>query len=397
MIQKYCAAGAMALAVVLSAAAPAAANGPTCRALGSAGIQIDGMLGDWSRIRAHRVSGGDGSFAVRCAHDAHRLYLSVNVRDGHVIRFRNTAPRRNDHLTVKLWVGSARHAITLRLFPGVNKIKPRRFWNGHRVPRDVRIEDTMQRNGWSAEVSIPFRRIRGLHKLIPGVSAHIVYADYDIGIGRKQRAFRGTLRLPGAAAQMRAFLRTTKLSRGQVRIDRLVNVNSDRAPERVVVGGKIVGVISDSFSYMNLPVRSAKDIAKVRLVDLAGRGRYAIVAQYRQYGGKGSRDVVGVWYVRDSGNIERVLAFEVRVQQGNKVLRNNWKLTRPGRNRRLRHRRRRGHDVVVTAGKATNWDEDSYFLKPSRDVNPILLPWSDDKSSVYVFRGTRVSVAKKTR
>lgn len=396
MIQKYCAAVTAAATCLLVWVAPAAANGPTCIKLGSAGIQIDGMLGDWSRIRAYRASSGDGGFAVRCAHDGRRLYVSVNVRDGHVIRFRNTVARRNDHLTLKLWAQSPRRAIKLRLFPGVDKIKPRRFWNGRRLPRGVRVEDTRQRRGWSAELVIPFRRIPGLHSRLPGVSAHIVYADYDIGRGRKQRVFRGQLRLPGAEAQMRAFLRATKLSRGQIRINRLVNVDSNRTPERVIVGGKIVGVIGDSFTYMTLPVAKAKDIAKVRVLDLAGRGRYAILAQYRQYGANGSRDVVGVWYVRDSGNIERVVAFEVRVQQGNKVLQNKWKLTRPGKHRRLR-RRRRGYDIVVTAGKATNWDEDSYFLKPSRDVNPILLPWSDDKASVYVFRGTKVTIAKKIR
>jgi len=370
----------------------------TCTTVKANQIQVDGMLDDWSGVRRHQIGrrGADGSFVLRCAIDGRRLYLSLNVRDEHVIRFRNTKPARNDHVTLKLTVPGSK-AISLRLFPGVDKVKPRRFWAGRRVPRDVKIEDTLQKRGWSVEITIPFRRMRGLTKMTPALIANIVLRDYDIGRGKRRTTFADKLTFPGAAAQMRSFLRAAKLTRRQITLDKLVNMNSKRGPERVLVGGNVVGVLGDSFNYMRLPVRTARDVKKVRVVDLAGKGRHAIIVEYRQFGAGGSRDIVGVWYASDSGSINRVLAFEVRQQKGSNILRNTWKLTRPGKNRRLRRRRRRGRDIVVKAGKATGWDEDNYFIRPSRDVNPILLPWSDDTSSVYYFTGTRANVAKKTR
>ncbi len=382
----------------LGAAGAAQAKPRTCSKITGNEISVDGMLDDWSSVRAHQVGRrrSDASFKMRCAHDGRRLFLSFHIRDGHVIRFKNTVPGKNDHLIVKLRVGNSRRSVNLRLFPGVDKIKPRRFWSKRRVPRDVKIEDTMQQRGWSVEIIIPFRRLAGLTKFSPNISADIVYKDFDIGHGKKQVAFRDKLQFPGAASQLRGFLRSTKLRRSQIHTDKLVNVDSKRGPERVVIGGLYVGVISDSFTYMRLPAQSKKDVKSVRVIDLAGKGRHAILAEYRQHGNGGSRDVVAVWYVMNSGKIRRVLAFEVRKAKGGNVLANKWKLTRPGKHRRIR-RRRRGYDILVTAGKAKGWDEDNYFIAPSRDVNPILLPWSDDTSSVYTFSGTRANVAKKTR
>lgn len=379
------------------AAAGQRADAAPCATIGANQIQVDGMLGDWSSVRAHQVGrrAADASFKLRCAHDGSRLLLAFHIRDDHVIRFRNTQPARNDHLIVKLWTGNPRRAIQLQLFPGVDKIQPVRRWAGGRVPRDVRIEDTLQRDGWSAEVVIPFRRLQGLSKFSPGVRAEIVYRDFDIGRGKRRTEFRELLQFPGAAAQLRAFLAAAKLHHTDIRSDRLINVDSRPGPERVVIAGTIVGVITDQFTFLQLPVKTRRDLKSVKLIDLAGAGRHAIVAEYRQHGNGGSRDVVGVWYVGDNGNFDRTLAFEVRKQKGRNVIANKWKLTRPGQHRRAR--RRGGFDILHTAGKATGWDEDNYFVSPARDVNPILLPWSDDTATVYYFTGTRVGVSKKTR
>jgi len=369
-----------------------AADTLTCARVAGDRFVVDGMLDDWRGIRCHRVGGTDQnrSFDLRCAYDGKRLYFSVNVRDQTIRRTRKAAAKSEDHLDVRLSVGSGA-AISLRMFPGFSSVDPKRTWGTGRVPKQVELEDTRQQKGWSAEGSLPLAKIHGWGRGTPALDAKVSYADADSGAKVNGRAtFEGLLQFQEAAASFRSFLRAVKLRKSDIRLDVMADVDGMPGAERVVAGGRVIGVLTDEFSYMTLPVSSSDDVIGFKVVDLAGAGTSAIIAHYREHGNMGTREVVGIWYAAGSG-FERVLAFEVKKQAGDRLLTNTWSLVPKGKYRKLgRGETKRGFDLLVEAGEARGWDEDNYQEMPAKDVKPILLPWEDRTSAVYYFQGNVV-------
>jgi hypothetical protein len=389
---RYAISTACALAVALGLASHASAQNKaptqTCAQVAPDFFEIDGMLDDWKGLKSRIAGGGkaDASFAIRCAFDQKNLFVSVNVRDDSVLRTKKAREDHDDSLLLQLGVGRGGATETIRLFPGVEDVAPKRLWNKGRVPRGVSIEDTRQQRGWSVELAIPFSRIRGFGKATPAVSLHAAYSDGD-KFGEKIQEtveYRGTLELSSGTALLTSFLDATGLRKQDLRLDVLVNVDDSPGAERVVAGGKVVGVLADSYHFFELPVTGAADVLKVKAIDLEGKGRAYLVVEYRQRGNGGSRDVVGIWRF-GGAQFDRVFAFETRKQLGANTLTSTYSFTPPGKHRRLKKKQKRGFDLVIQAGKAVGWDEDSYPEQPPDDVKAILLPWEDQTSAVYWF------------
>jgi len=369
-----------------------AADSLTCARIADDVVMVDGMLDDWKGIRCNRVGGKDldRSFDLRCAYDQTRLFVSVNIRDQRIRRTKKAKAKSEDHLDIRLSAGSASPTV-LRMFPGFSSVAPKRTWGSGKVPKQIEVEDTRQRSGWSAEAAIPLKKIRGWASGTPALTARVAYSDGDGG-GKIAgvAAFDGMLQFSAAAASFRSFLRAAKLRRSDIRLDVMADVDGMPGAERVVAGGRVIGILTDEFSYMTLPVKSGADVIKYKVADLAGEGTSAIIAHYREHGGMGSREVVGIWYAAGSG-FDRVLAFEVKKQVGDRVLSNRWSLVRKGKHRkRQRGETKRGFDILVEANEADGWDEDNYEETPARDLKPILLPWEDQTSAVYYFQGNVV-------
>ena len=358
------------------------AVGHTCDQVAADMFGIDGMLDDWSELRSHKSGGADGGFELRCAYDDDNFYVSIDVSDSAIRR----TGRSQDNLVIEIAVGPTGKAATLQLFPGYKGDKPKRKWLGGKVPKWLEVEDTNQSKGWSMEAAIPLKRLAGWGPHSPALCARIVYSDADWdGDKASVVTFKGTLHLSAARSALRGFMKAARLSRRDIRVDVLADVNGSPGVERVIAGGSVIGVITDSFAFMTLPVASADDVIGVKVVDLAGEGTAAIIAHYRQRGNGGAREVVAVWYV-GAGGFEQLLAFEVRKQLGELVLANKWYLAPRGKFRKGKTQKA-GHDIVVEATTATGWDEDNYEEIPAPDVKPILLPWEDQTSAVYYFEG----------
>lgn len=391
-VVKYVISTACALAAALGGAVGAAAQGKaptqTCAQVEPEFFEIDGMLDDWKGFKPRVAGGGkpDASFALRCAFDKTTLFISVDVRDESVLRTKKAREDHDDSLLLQLAVGRGGTAETVRLFPGVDGVGPKRSWNKGKVPRGVSIEDTRQQRGWSVELAIPFARIRGFGKATPALSVRAAYADGDKYDEKIQETveYRGTLELSTGTALLTSFLGATGLRKQDLKLDVLVNVDDNAGAERVVAGGAIVGVLADSYHYFDLPVAGPADVLRVKAVDLEGTGRAYLVAEYRQRGNGGSRDVVGIWRF-GGAHFDRVFAFEVRKQLGPNTLASTWSFTPPGKHRKLKKKQKRGFDLVIEAGKAVGWDEDSYPDQAADDIKAILLPWEDQTSAVYWF------------
>ncbi len=367
----------------LLGAGSAEAAGTICDQVGPDMFVVDGMLDDWREIRSFRAGGDDPGFDLRCAYDDKNLYLSVDVRDKSMRR----TGKKQDHLKINLSAGGKRASLTA--YPGYKGTPPKRRWGGGKVPRWVEVEDTKQPRGWSLELAMPLARLDGWGQKSPALCAEVAYADADWdGEGIHPARFAGTLHFSWARGVYRGFLRAAHLSRSDIRLDTLAEVTGTPGRERVIAGGSVIGVLSDGFTYLTLPVSSPKDVLAVKVVDLAGDGTSALLAHYRQRGNGGSRDIVAVWYLEGS-NFSQILAVEVRKQLGDRVLSNRWYLTPKGKFRKGKHDKR-GYDLVVEAGDVEGWDEDNYNEIPAPDVKPILQPWEDKTSAVYFFHGNVV-------
>ena len=97
-----------------------------------------------------------------------------------------------------------------------------------------------------------------------------------------------------------------------------------------MAGGRFLGVLTDSFAFIQLPLDSPGDLRRVEVIDFDGDGRSSLLAHYVERGGGGSREVVTVWRVNAAAELERALAFEVALELGGRVLHNRWSLVPAG-------------------------------------------------------------------
>ena len=390
----------------LWAASSARADTHTCDKVEAESFEIDGMMDDWRGFGAHTVGGSaeDRSYDLRCAYDSKNLYMSFDVRDQRIVRTKQAKAASEDNLVVSLVVGSAGSAGRLVVFPGDEDVAPVHTWNNKRAPKWLAVADSLQPKGWSVEVSLPLAEISGWSKGTPAINARISYNDKD-GAKAKPKALElaGVLELSDGAELMKSFLAATKLKTKDIRLDVLANVDGTKGAERVIVAGKFIGVLSDTFVYMKLPVKKTKDVRsavvvppmltiRAKVVDLRGDGTASIVVEYRERGNGGTRNLVVVFNVNGEGGFDRALAIEVRKKQGDNRLVNSWSLEPRGKYRNKKRKAdARGHDIVVRADtEPIGWDEDNYYEQPAQDVHAILLPWEDDVSAVYYFVGNSV-------
>jgi hypothetical protein len=369
--------------------AEAGRYGVECTGVEDDVFEIDGMIDDWRGVRERKVAQGDEAMTIRCAASDRRLFLLVTVRDDRVIR--NGPPRKPGQDQLRVAIGPGTGWSELSVLPGTRGFESVRTWLGKPVGGAVEVQDSLQEDGWSMEAALPLQQLRGHGPGTPKLEYRITYADVDDRGKPAQRHAAGTIRFPGATAVYLAFMRQTGLRRSDVTLDTLVNVDRAAGVERVIAGGNIVGILSDEFRYLTLPVQSAKDVLGVKVVDLGGHGRSSIVTQYRQHGNGGSRDVVAIWNVGGNGAFERGLAFEVRKQMGQYLLTNEWRLQAPGASKKRggkgKRAARRGLDLVVEVGEVRGWDEDSFHDQPPADMRGILTPWGEQQSAVYHFEG----------
>ena len=361
-------------------------------------VTVDGMVDEWSGIRGQRVGDKDLGLEIRCAQDEKKLYMLASVRDDSVIR--TSKQRKNNQDALSLRIGADRVDAWSRLdvAPGTRGYEPLRLWGGGKARSPIDVADSLQPDGWSVEVAVPFSQLRAWGRGTPVLRYVAELRDADGG-GADTLTMRGALRFAGSTDVYRGFMQQTHLSRSDVTLDVLANVNDARGVERVIAGGKFVGVLTDEYRYLQLPVDNTRDVLDVRLLDVAGGGKESILTHYREHGNGGSREVVAVWNLRADGSFARSLAFEVRKEMDGNLLTNAWRLEPKGtvvvdepedKRKKKRPRPKKaqpGLDIVVEVGEVRGWDENSFGEAPAEDMRPILTPWGDRQSVVYTFEG----------
>lgn len=347
-------------------------------------FSVDGLDDDWQSIRSVRYGTKGGSMKLRCAYDDKHLYLMMNAVDDRLVRSKRASARKEDHIKLSIGVRGGK-AIQGIIFPGAGRVSRKVVG----MPKFVSVEDSLQKGGFSVEVGIPLRKMTRWSSTVPYLDAKVQFADADAGGRKKTVGMRGKMHFSDAVSTYRAFMRQTGLRNRQLRLDKLADVDAGQGPERILIGGKVMGVLGTSYTYTGLPIASARDLLSARVVDFDGSGRSMILTELRQHGNGGSRDVVVVWTIAENGNLQQVLTVETRKELGASTMENSWSLVPRGKHRD-RGRTSRGYDILVMSGEVSGFSEANYREAPAVDAKPVLTPWGSQQSAVYYFEGTQV-------
>ncbi len=354
-----------------------------CASVAPGGIVVDGLLDEWASVvgLAHAgPSAKDARVELRCLHDDTTLYLAVVAMDDMLLR--RARGDRGAEDVVSLTLGTD----LLALAPGDarKQLAARATWNS-KPARWLNVADSRQPNGWSIEVPLPLARLTR-----PGspVGQSLAFSFQDADQPSKPDADE-TVTHPGAriafaeaGALFRDLLAAVKLAPKAITLDLAVDMDGEPGVERVVAGGRIVGVVSDRFEYLVLPVQRAEELRSVQVVDLAGDGRHVVLAHWVETWAGGARELVGAFGLRPDGSFPRIWSHEVAITARGWRLANRWSLVprKPQRGRPAA-----GKDLLIEADPATPFTHENWGQEPATDANPILLPWSERRSALWHF------------
>lgn len=352
---------------------------------GDADVAVDGMLDDWAGVAKVRAGGtaADASFDVYCLYDDKRVALAFDVRDDKLIRVKK-GPATEDAIELSLAAGGT--PVVLSVMPGALGAKPRRTLDGKAVPKWLAVEDTLQDKGFSVELVVPLAKLPGYASGTPALTARATFHDADQATAKETDDVGIELAL-GLAAKvdlLRDFLRAIKAKPGDVKLDQQADVDPDRAgAERVVVAGTALGVLAEQFAYVTLPVQAAADVLDVKLIALGTGATKLVAATVRQRGNGGSRDVLSVFTVA-GGQPSPLVSIEIKKQIGDRQLASTWKVATT----KVKGKPRA--ELVVVAGPATGFDADTWVEEPAADLEPINLPWDEDRygTAFWLDRGS---------
>jgi hypothetical protein len=337
-------------------------------------VQLDGLVDDWNDVDGIDAGGRDPnlSFTIKCNVDDDALYLLVDVRDNYFVRTRAARPGE-DHIALTL--GGRR----LLVFPGdAAAIKEKVTWGGAPA-RGVRVASALQLHGWAVELAVPRGAVPGLRGSVPGIafSAEVDDCDSKASIATERRVdTSGKIVFAEADAALEGFLKDRHLTRADVWFDRSAALGRAGAV-RLLLAGRYLAAITDGYVYQELPFSDRRDLKDVRLVDLAGDGRQALVMRYVERGGGGAREVVAVYRVTGDAQLSRVFACEVGKSAGPNRIENRVTFVKRGK----------ATDLLLEAVPPVGFTQASYQEAPAGDMIPILLPWADERRARYQFRG----------
>ena len=303
---------------------------------------VDGMLDDWksNQVLARIGAPADGAIALKCSWDGSSLGLALDIADDRVVRVPGNKRGHEDRVDISLAVAGGK-PIAIVVYPGT-AIAP---GEDPRAGEGRAVADSLQPNGFSIEAKIPASRVPGFSPSTPAFELRITFHDSDQAAGGDETdlVLATTVELGDKKDLLDDFLREVRLKRGDVKLDAMAELDPDRkGKERLVAGGTVIGVLTDQFAYVTLPVPKASDVREVKLLPLGSRGLQVVEAVVRQSGNGGSRDLLMLWTVW-SGQLQPLGQIEVRKEQGPNVLEAQWTIGKGRKGPELRrHTKTRG-------------------------------------------------------
>ncbi|MGN6106471.1 MAG: hypothetical protein ACTHU0_15300 [Kofleriaceae bacterium] len=366
------------IAVGLCKVASADPTPVRCDDLSTADLSIDGLLDEWPRTVLARGGAAGGAVELRCSWDGTALAIALDIADDRVVRVRSG---KADEDRVELSIDAGGKPVRLVAFPGNAVARPRRV-----APPRVQLADSLQPRGFSIEARIPASAIAGFSPSTPSLAASIVFHDSDRATGGDSLdvPLDLSIELGDRKDLLDDFLRTVKLARRDIRLDAMAELDPDRrGKERIVAGGAVIGVLTDQFAFVRLPVARPADVRSVELLPLGARGQQVVAATVRQTGNGGSRDLLMLWTVW-SGQLQPLGQIEIRKELGARVLAASWRLVKG----------KQATELWVEAQPATGFTAETWNELPAGDADPIVLPWDPAKVGT-AYRLTGAELARR--
>ncbi|MGE0399179.1 MAG: hypothetical protein AB7T06_20885 [Kofleriaceae bacterium] len=347
-----------------------------CDNQSTAELSVDGLLDDWGKEVVTRIGmASDGQLALRCSWDGKAFALALDLSDDRVVRIRSGRGEQ-DH--VKVSVSAGGRPVAIDVYPG-NAIAKAKIVK----PAKIAVGESLQPKGFSVEVRVPAAALAGLTASTPSLALDIAFVDADKATGGDTFALElsASVELGDRKDLLDDFLRTVRLERSDVRLDKLDDLDPDRrGKERIVAGGTVIGVLTDQYAYVSLPAAKAADVKKVELLPLGPRTR-VVAATVKQSGNGGSRELLMLWTVW-TGQLQPLGQIEIRKELGANVLEASWRIVKG----------KKGPELWVESKPAIGWTAESWNEMPAEDADPILLPWDPQKSGVaYTLTGAELA------
>ncbi len=347
-----------------------------CDDLSTTELSVDGLLDDWPKAALLKAgSFSDGQVELRCSWDGTAFAMSLDIRDDRVVRVRS-GKAHEDHVTITISAGGK--PIVIDAFPGNSMVKARIT-----KPARVLAADSLQPKGFSLELRVPGKTIAGLSGSTPSLEVGIVFHDSDRATGGADRevTLPVTIELGDRKDLLDDFLRSVRLTRSDVRLDQLANLDPDRkGNERIVAGGTVIGVLTDQYAFVSLPVTRSEDVRKVELLPLGAGNQNIVSAVVRQSGNGGSRDLLMLWTVW-SGQLQPLGQIEIRKVTGGNTLDAGYRIAKG----------RKSPELLVEPKPAVGWTAETWNEEPASDADAIVLPWDPIKGGVaYTLHGAEL-------
>lgn len=365
------------LAILTILGGPARAGSSIrCDDLSTADLSVDGLLDDWPR--APLVKGGspsDGQVELRCSWDGTAFALSLDIKDDRLIRVRS-GKAHEDHVAITIGATGGK-PLAIDVFPGnaMAKVKVVK-------PAKVAVADSLQPKGFSVELKVPASALPGFSPSTPSLELGVTFHDSDQATGGDDTdvALPLVVELGDRKDLLDDFLRSVRLKKKDVTLDKLANLDPDRrGTERIVAGGTVIGILTDQYAFVSLPAQSAADVKKVELLPL-GNGFLIVSAVVRQGGNGGSRDLLMLWTVW-SGQLEPLGQIEIKKQMGTNTLESGYRIAKG----------KKGPELVVEPKPAVGFTAETWNEEPASDAEAIVLPWDTTKGGVaYYLRGKQL-------
>jgi hypothetical protein len=358
--------------VLLLGPARAWAGDLLCGPVEKGQIRVDGLTDDWVDVQGADAGGAspDLAFSFKCNTEGKQLDLLVDVHDNYFVRTAKNRPGE-DHVTLTL--GGKR----LLVYPGNARDIPTRVTWGTSPAKNVKASSALQEYGYAIELIVPFAALPSYKPGMP-LPYSVSVADCDSKAQlktEKSLVASGNIVFAEADAALDAFLGDRKLKRSDIWIDRGLALGG-KSGARLVIAGRTMAVISDEYVYLELPAQSRADVKDVKVIDLAGDGREAVVVRYVERGGGGTRELLTV-YRPGGAEIRRGFSAELARTNGSVHVEDKVSFVKRGR----------ATDIVIEPGSASGVTQASWREPAAEDAVPIMLPWETDKRARYQFSG----------
>lgn len=358
------------IVVFLALACPALAADLPCGPAEAGVITVDGLTDDWHEVEGVNGGGDDRnlSFSLKCNIGPSELYLLIDVKDSYFVRTRQNRGGE-DHLTLQL------DTQKLAIYPGNASDIADHVTGGL---RKMSIRSTLQAMGWAVELALPLSQLSGFRRGVEHIPFKIEVADCDSKAALKTErslAMSGNLQFTEGSGSLQTFLDDRGLSTSDVLFSHPIHFDG-KSGATAVLAGKYLAAVGDGYVYVELPIKSHKDIKDIRVIDLAGNGTQHVVLRYLEQGDGGARELLAVYRLSGS-EPRRLFAAEIGKWAGPNAIEDKVNFVPRGK----------ATDIDITANRAQGFSAANYQEAPAEDAVPILLPWAADKHARYQFRG----------